>query len=133
LLALSLPLGLFAPAVAQDVRLTVELNKLEDAEGTCRSYFLFRNPSDTAFAEFEMALAIMDPEGVIDQLLTIDAAPVPAGRTTLKLFEIPGRACAAVGELLLHDIAACRPQNAEPIDCFEVIELRSRASAALVK
>ena len=36
-----------------------------------------------------MSLAIFDASGVIDRLLSIDAAPLPAARTTLKLFEIP--------------------------------------------
>jgi len=113
--------------------LTVELNKTEDVEGGCRSYFLFRNRTGLAFAEFEMSLAILDADGVIDRLLTIDAAPLPSGRTTLKLFEVPGIGCGEIGEILLHDIAACRPQNEEPVDCFGFLELMSRTDAPLVK
>ena len=114
--------------------LTVELNKLEPGEaGGCRAYFLFRNATGLAFEELELSLAVIDADGVIDRLLTIDAAPVPAARTTLKLFEIPEIACGDVSEVLLHDLPACRPQNAEPMDCFERIELQSRAAAPLVK
>ena len=114
--------------------LTVELNKLEPGEaGGCRAYFLFRNATGLAFEELELSLAVIDADGVIDRLLTIDAAPVPAARTTLKLFEIPEIACGDISEVLLHDLPACRPQNAEPMDCFERIELQSRAAAPLVK
>lgn len=125
-----------SPAQAQEAdeaRLTVELNKTEDVDGGCRSYFLFRNRTDLTLLEFEMSLAIMNSEGVIDRLLTIDAAPLPASRTTLKLFEVPEIGCDAIGEILLHDIAACRPQNEEPIDCFAIVDLESKAAAPLVK
>ncbi len=123
-----------APAIAQDSRMTVELNKLEDdAAGGCRAFFLFRNATDTAFEGFEMSLAILNRGGVIDRLLTIDAAPLPAARTTLKLFEIPGIACDDLSEILLHEMPSCRPQNAEEFDCFPLLALESRAAAALVK
>jgi hypothetical protein len=121
-------------AAAQDGRLTVELNKLEDGEnGGCQAFFLFRNQTEFTLEAFEMSLAVLDPNGVIDRLLTIDAAPLPASRTTLKLFEIPDLGCDDISEILLHEIAACRPQNAEEIDCFDLFDLASRACAALVK
>ncbi|MEO0700397.1 MAG: hypothetical protein AAFY81_11875, partial [Pseudomonadota bacterium] len=80
-----------------------------------------------------MSLAILTSDGVIDRLLTIDAAPLPSGRTTLKLFEIPEIQCSAIGEVLLHDIASCRPQNGEEMDCFAILELGSKTAAPLVK
>jgi hypothetical protein len=127
-------MGAAQPGAAQEGRLVVELNKLEEGEnGGCQAFFLFRNGTGLTLEAFEMSLAVLDREGVIDRLLTIDAAPLPAARTTLKLFEIPDLGCAAISEILLHEIAACRPQNAEPIDCFSVVDLASRAGAALVK
>lgn len=120
---------------AQDGRLTVELNKFEDGtEGAgCRAFFLFRNDTGAAFEGFEMSLAILDPQGVIDRLLTIDASPLPADRTTLKLFEIPQTACADISEVLLHDVTSCKPQNAPETDCFAIMDLASRTPAPLVK
>ncbi|MBL4806283.1 MAG: hypothetical protein JKY31_03235 [Rhodobacteraceae bacterium] len=124
----------FAPmAQAQDGGLTVELNKFEDVEGGCQTFFLFQNETDDNFEGFEMSLAIMSTDGIIDRLLTIDAAPLPANRTTLKLFEIPDTQCASIGEILLHDIGSCRPQNGEEMDCFGILTLNSRAAAPLVK
>ncbi|RVT84139.1 hypothetical protein DXV76_10620 [Rhodobacteraceae bacterium CCMM004] len=122
------------PAAAQTGGLTVELNKFEAGEtGGCRAFFLFRNRTDMTLEGFEMSLAILDGGGIIDRLLTIDAAPLPAARTTLKLFEIPEIGCADISEVLLHEMTACRPQNADEIDCFDILELESRAPAALVK
>jgi hypothetical protein len=123
------------PAVqAADSGLSVELNKFEPAEGGgCRAFFLFRNHTDTTFEAFQMSLAILDQNGVIDRLLSIDAAPLPAGRTTLKLFEIPQTDCTAISEILLHEISSCKPQNGDEMDCFPILSLDSKASAQLVK
>ncbi len=120
--------------VARTPGLAVELNKFETAEnGSCRAFFLFRNDSGKSFAGFEMSLAILNGSGIIDQLLSIDAAPLPAARTTLKLFEIPDIACDAISEILLHDLPSCQPQNEDEMDCFPILDLVSRTSAGLVK
>jgi len=125
---------LVSMAQAAPGSLTVEINKFEDNDtGGCRAFFLFRNEAGLTFEGFEMSLAIFDRSGVIDRLLSIDAAPLPAARTTLKLFEIPEIACADISEILLHEMPACRPQNAEEIDCFPILTLSSRTSAVLVK
>jgi hypothetical protein len=110
------------------------MNKFEENDGGgCRAFFLFRNQSPKTFEAFEMSLAILNANGVIDRLLSIDAAPLPAGRTTLKLFEIPEIACTAISEVLLHEVSACRPQNEPEMDCFPILTLDSKTSAKLVK
>ena len=126
--------GIPEQAVSENGRLGVELNKFEAGEtGGCRTFFLFRNEAGMTLEAFEMSLAILDSDGVIDQLLSINAAPLPIARTTLKLFEIPDISCESVSEILLHEMTACTPQNAEPIDCFEIMDLSSKASAVFVK
>jgi len=122
------------PATAEPDHLLVELNKFEEIDtGGCRAFFLFRNQTNKSFAGFEMSLAILDANGVIDRLLAIDAAPLPVARTTLKLFEIPDITCAGISEILLHELTSCQPQNAEEMDCFPILDLNSKTSAALVK
>lgn len=122
-------------ALAQEAgSLGVELNKVEEIDGGgCRAFFLFRNQTGKSFEAFEMSLAILDAQGVIDRLLSINAAPLPVQRTTLKLFEIPEIPCANISEMLLHDIPACTPQNEAPMECFPVLSLSSRADAQLVQ
>ena len=120
--------------MAETGLLKVELNKVEEIDGGgCRAFFLFRNQTDKSFAGFEMSLAILDGQGVIDRLLSIDAAPLPVQRTTLKLFEIPQIACTNISEILLHDVTSCQPQNEDQMDCFPILDLGSKTSAQLVK
>lgn len=114
--------------------LTVELNKFEEIEnGGCRAFFLFRNKTGKSFDGFEMSLAVLDGQGVIDRLLAIDAAPLPVARTTLKLFEIPEIGCSNISEILLHELTSCQPQNEDEMDCFPMLVLDSKAAAPLVK
>ena len=121
-------------AQAETGKLLVELNKVEEIDGGgCRAFFLFRNQTGKSFAGFEMSLAILDSQGVIDRLLSIDAAPLPVQRTTLKLFEIPEIACSNISEILLHDVTSCQPQNEDQMDCFPILDLGSKTSAQLVK
>ena len=118
--------------LAQDGRLGVELNKLEASEnGSCRAFFLFRNGTEQTFEGFELSIAVLDTNGVIDRLLSIDAAPLPVARTTLKLFEIPEIGCDGLSELIVHDIPTCKPENAEPANCFDLVEWNSRAGVRL--
>lgn len=132
--AAAVAMALTGAARAEDsAPLGVELNKLETIDGGCRSYFLFRNASGRALSAFELSLAILGTNGVIDRLLTIDAAPLPDSRTTLKIFEIPETRCDAVGQILLHDIPACAAADGSETDCFGMIALSSLADAPLFK
>lgn len=132
-LAAGLAIATASPASAETGQLRIELNKFEETEENgCRAFFLFRNDTGMTLAGFEMSLAILDRGGVIDRLLTIDAAPLPMARTTLKLFEIPEIRCSAISEILLHDLPSCQPQNAPEMDCFPLLDLVSRTDAAMV-
>ena len=134
LLTAAIGLPVWAETPAPGGKLTVELNKFEEmAGGGCRAYFLFKNDTGVSFEGFEMSLAVINKDGVIDRLLSIDAAPLPVARTTLKLFEIPQIACADITQVLLHDIPVCKPQNGTQTDCFPMIDLKSRTTAALVE
>lgn len=113
-------------------RLHVDLNKVETVDEGCRSFFLFRNDTDMTLTGFEMSLAVLDQGGVISRLLTINAAPLPARRTTLKLFDIPDMDCDSIGEVILHDIATCEAEaGAEPA-CFNLLALSSRSGIPFV-
>jgi len=118
---------------ADNGKLVVELNKFEGIESACRAFFLFRNGTRHSFSAFELSLAVLNGKGVIERLLTLEAAPIPAERTTLKLFEIPDTQCGQIGEIILHDIAKCDAPDSQSLQCYDMIELRSLANAPLVK
>lgn len=136
--AVGLSIGLSLPALAETPvaggKLTIQLNKLQKIDGGgCQAYFLFRNHTGASFEGFQMSIAVLDKKGVIEKLLSINAAPLPVARTTLKLFDIPQIACTDIGQVLLHDIPVCKPQNGKQMNCFPLLKLESLATAQLVE
>ncbi|MBA2491703.1 MAG: Tat pathway signal sequence domain protein [Gammaproteobacteria bacterium] len=123
----------FAPSVTTAEALRVELNKLEPQDGACRAYLVFENRTATSFSGLTLDLVMFDGEGVIARRLAVDAAPLPADKISVKLFDIDDLECANVQRILINDVLDCQDENGEVSDCVARIETRSRADAALVK
>lgn len=118
---------------ADQTPLTVELNKLEPHDDACRAYLVFDNPASTAYESLKLDLVMFDPDGVIGRRLAVEGAPLAADKTTVKLFDIAGVACADIGRVLLNDILACRDDAGEHDDCLGRLQLESRAGVPFVK
>lgn len=123
--------GAAAQSLAQ--KIGVELNKLEDQDKGCRAYFVFDNATAANFESFKLDLVMFGSEGVIQRRLAVEAAPLRAEKKTVKLFDIAGMPCAAIGSVLLNDVLTCRDQAGEQPDCIARVAVGSRVSAALVK
>lgn len=122
-----------APTQAQGTGISIELNKLEEQPNACRVYMLFENPGQTEFAEFQLDLVLFDTNGVIARRLSLDAAPLRAEKTSVKLFDIDGLACPRIGRILLNDMLACADGAAQRTDCLKLIKPSSRVDAKFVK
>ena len=132
-----LGVALAAPPAAAAVeagRLGIELNKLEEVTGACRAYLVFENGTDSAFAALKLDLVMFGPNGVIAKRLAVDGAPVPAGKTVVKLFDIQGLGCADVARILINDVMSCRDAaGGERSDCITLIEPSSRSDVTIFK
>lgn len=113
---------------AAESRVTVELNKLEDRDEACRAYMVFGNRTDRPFDEFKLDLVMFAPDGVISRRLAVDAAPLAAGRTVVKLFDVGGLACADIGRILING-GTCPAAD----DCVALIEPSSLGDVPLIK
>jgi hypothetical protein len=111
----------------------IELNRLEPGKDACRPYLVFRNRGDAALAAFTLELVLFDGEGFIKQQFTLDAAPLPAGKTSVKLFEIPGVDCTAIGRILLNQVTACAGADGALPDCMARIQASSRVPVGFFK
>jgi len=120
-------------AGAQDKGLHVELNKLEDVGDACRAYLVFENAMDADFSAFKIDFVIFDGNGVITKRLAVDVAPLRPGKTTVKLFDIPGAACADTGRVLINDVIECRDGEQQRRNCVGFMTPASRTDAKLVK
>jgi len=111
---------------------TVELNRLEPRGDACRTYVLIRNESDTAYRSLKMDLFVLDAGGVVAQRLAVEAAPLAARKTTIKLFDVPGVGCDRFGRVLLNDVIACDADGPRD-DCLARISTATKSSVPFEK
>ncbi len=111
----------------------VELNKLESAQGACRAYLVFENSTDQSYTSFELDLVLFDREGRIGKRVALEVAPLRAHKTTVKVFDIQGMGCEAVGRVLINEVLQCEAPGGAVGDCVQRLEPTSRADAALIK
>lgn len=114
-------------------RLRVELNKLESMDSACRAYLLFENRTASTFSALKLDLVMFNPDGVISRRLAVEGGPLPAGKTSVKLFDIDGVTCSSVDRVLLNGVLACSDEQGDRNDCLARIETSSRSSADFFK
>jgi hypothetical protein len=113
--------------------LRVELNKLEPMEAACRAYLLFENRTADDFGSLKLDLVMFNPEGIINRRLAVEGGPLPADKTSVKLFDIDGVACDSVDRVLLNGVLSCSDAQGERGDCLALIETSSRSGADFFK
>lgn len=118
---------------AQEGRISLELNKLEPAGEACRSYVVLQNRSGTAFQTLKLDLVMFDQEGVVAKRLALETAPLPADKTSLKVFDIAGMACEQVGRILLNDVLDCGAAEGPKEGCLGLIDVSARGELSLIK
>jgi hypothetical protein len=113
---------------------TVELNRIEAVSpDACRLYMVVSNPGDRAWRSLRLDLFAFDKAGVIARRVAVDVAPVTAGKTSVRLFDMAGVPCERVSRVLLNDVIACDPAGeggaAQPASCTDLVSPRSRVEA----
>ena len=103
----------------------LELNALENAEGHCRISFVIENNGNAPLETLQLELALFNRDGIVQRLLAADMGPLRAAKTTVRSFTIDG-SCDGVGSLLLNDVTACAPGDANA--CLERLALSSRVN-----
>ena len=131
----ALAAGLFmsTAAGAAEGRVAIELNKLEPVAKACRAYLVLENATGHGFDSFKLDLVMFDQENVIAKRLAVQAGPLPADKTSVKLFDIDGLRCEAIGRFLLNSVMACESEAAETPDCTALAEPSSRAAPSFIK
>jgi hypothetical protein len=111
----------------------LELNKLEEQGGNCRAYLVIANPGSAGFSGFTLDLVLFDRGGTIMRRLAVDIAPVRPDKTMVKVFDIPGTACGAIGSILVNDVLHCRDANADVVGCVDRVRTSSKLPVTLSK
>ncbi len=124
-LALALPAGAQAP-------LPVELNRLEQVSApaeACRVWMVVANDAAGAppIASLRLDLVAFARDGQVARRVAVELGPVGAGRTGVRIFDLPGLACDGLSRLLVNDVLACRIGGQDAADCAERLRATSRA------
>ncbi len=139
---LGLVVGLAAAALAgatssmaqpAPAEIDVELNKLEPVDNACRIYLVLQNHTADSYDKLALELVSFGPDGLVGQRLAIDVAPLRAGKTTVKLFDLPRTNCGQVARLLVNDVSTCSAQGAAIENCLDRLKVSTRAAAELFK
>jgi hypothetical protein len=122
-------------AHAQQSSISVELNKGENVEDSCRIYLLLNNQTSASFEKMEVEVVGFDREGVINQWLIVDLAPLAPGKRLVKPFDLPNSTCDSVHHILLNAAVSCSWTKGDPgvTDCLELLSPSSRAGIELWK
>ena len=118
-------------ALSQGPGLTLELNRLQPQPEACRTYLLFGNELEVGFTELVLDFVFFDSDGIIARRSLVNAAPLPADKTVVKIFDVAGIDCARLGKVLLNAVQSCETDGEAIEDCLSVVTLSSRAEAPL--
>ena len=140
-LLLGLAVGLPAtPALAQaggaqqgGETVGIELNKLEPQGEACRAYLVVKNDGEQDYESLRLDLVMFDKAGVVAKRLAVQAAPLPVGKTSLKVFDITEHSCDDIGSILLNDVLECTPEAASAGGCLARISVSARGEVKFLK
>jgi len=121
------------PASDGERGITVELNKLEPVKSACRAWLVVRNQTEAALASLRLDLVMFGADGVIARRLAVETAPLAAGKTAVRLFDVEGTACDGIARILLNDVLSCRDEAGDRDGCLADMAISSRAQAEFVR
>lgn len=111
----------------------IELNKLEQQGDACRAYLLFENENGPDYPVYRLDLVLFDKQGRIDRRIAVDASPLRAGKSVVKLFDLTGLQCDGISKILLNDIAPCEDSSGAREDCVIGAELSTLTEVSFYK
>lgn len=130
-------LALSDPAAAQDAeaenRIRLELNNATDTDGgACRMTFVAANGTDQGLARTGWQVGVFDGQGIVRSILALEFGALPAGKTKIVLFDLPGRGCEDISRVVVNDVTLCQPEDGTEGEvastCLDALTTRSRTS-----
>lgn len=122
--------GAGAPAAA-GAPIRLQLNRLEASGEACRATVVIDNLKGGAIKSYKVDLFAFDTEGVAQKRVAVELGPLPARKTTVKLFDFAGLTCPKIGRVLLNDVLACEGGEGGREGCLERTETETKAGVPL--
>ena len=82
-------------------------------------------------AKVSFEVVIFNDKGTVERLALLDFRDLPAGKSKVRQFDVPGIKCEAVKNLLINDAPVCDGEGLAKGACMDGIVTRSKAAAGL--
>lgn len=135
LLSALLSVAAVSGAAAQEASaakgLDVELNALASSQKGCLFTFVAGNGLTQDLSKVSFEFVIFNDKGTVERLALLDFRDLPAGKSKVRQFDVPGVKCEGVKNLLINDAPVCEGAGIEKGRCMDGIVTRSKATAGL--
>lgn len=111
--------------------LDVELNALASSQKGCLFTFVAANGFAQNISKVSFEFVIFNDKGTVERLALLDFRDLPAGKSKVRQFDVPGIKCEAVKNLLINDAPVCEGEGLDKASCMSGIATRSKAAAGL--
>ncbi|WP_412178319.1 hypothetical protein [Rhizobium sp. PL01] len=131
LIALSSGSAVWAQDAGTSGNLSIEINDLTPSEKGCKLTFVAANdlPQSLSKASFEFVL--FDEKGLVERMAVLDFRDLPAGKTKVRQFDLPGTKCEAVKSLLINDAPVCTGDGVAKDACMKALKTGSKSPVEL--
>ncbi|MCJ8150707.1 hypothetical protein MNR02_04240 [Shinella sp. H4-D48] len=123
--------GAAAQEAAAAKGLDIELNALAASQKGCLFTFVAGNGFAQDVSKVSFEFVIFNDKGTVERLALLDFRELPAGKSKVRQFDVPGIKCETVKNLLINDAPVCEGEGLEKGRCMDGIVTRSKASAGL--
>lgn len=122
-------------ALAQDAgtsgNLSIEINDLAPSEKGCKLTFVAANELPQALSKVSFEFVLFDEKGLVERMAVLDFRDLPAGKTKVRQFDLPGTKCEAVKSLLINDAPVCAGDGLAKDACMKALKTGSKSAVEL--
>ena len=117
--------------LAQEARLSVELNEVVPSEKGCKLTFVATNGLARSLDKASFEFVLFDGKGLVERMAVLDFRDLPAGKTKVRQFDLPGTKCEAVKSLLINDAPVCTGEGVAKDTCMKALATGSKLPVEL--
>ena len=115
-----------AQGPAETPAISVELNKTQAVDGSCRLTFLMKNTLAEDVERLAFEVAVVNKSGLVAGLILMRSGKLPVDRERVKQFDLPNVDCASIDRLLLNEIPECEGASGPISGCRQAVVASSR-------
>lgn len=123
--------GVVAQEAGAAKGLAIELNALASSQKGCLFTFVAANGLGQAVSKVSFEFVIFNDKGTVERLALLDFRDLPAGKSKVRQFDVPGIKCETVKNLLINDAPVCEGEGLDKGRCMDGLVTRSKAAAGL--